>query len=91
MDNNRVQIPIPQTPRPYTSYWFDYGRCLACKEPIRHELHLHNHWKKYHRMRIARYYTYRDGAWIEINFFSYMMYKSGDIVRRPVAVERVYV
>jgi len=39
------------TPDNVFRYWWDYGRCISCRMVCRHELHLFNHWRKYHAAR----------------------------------------
>lgn len=45
--------------------------CMSCHQPIRHEMHLHNHWKKYHKEKVKketpRYFVWFQEKWIEVN------------------------
>jgi len=42
------KVKINQLTTGVHAYWEKYGRCISCKTVCRHELHLYNHYMKYH-------------------------------------------
>lgn len=76
-------------PLNYTCYWYDYGRCIACKQEIRHEMHLYNHYRKYHwGFRITlRYFVWYDilQQWVETSRNAYFTFKR---IKRPTAISK---
>ncbi len=79
-------------PIKYYSYWFDYGRCIACKHEIRHEIHLYNHYRKYHWLykTTIRYYVWYNMLqdWVEISREAYIGFKRQK--QQPTAMAREY-
>lgn len=70
MDNNTLSIPVCRPPLDY-NFNFTYNRtCLYCEQPLRHEMHAYNHYRRYH-WRIAfehypRYFIWFQDAWCEV-------------------------
>lgn len=84
---NQPKICI--VPINFYHYWHDYGRCLCCRQEIRHEMHLYNHYKKYHwdfRL-VVRYFAWFRffQQWIEVSLSEYIRYKR---LKQPTAIAR---
>jgi hypothetical protein len=79
-------------PQDYYHYWFDYGRCKSCRQEIRHELHLYNHYRKYHWHYRARlhYYVWYDmiQEWVEVSPKQHKSIKR--MQQRPTAIAKEF-
>jgi len=80
------QVTIPKE---FYTYWHDYGRCKACCQEIRHELHLYNHYKRYHYKVVPRFFVYFQYTWVEVNAIQYAVAKT-PLFRRPTAIIKGY-
>ncbi len=68
---------------------FTYNRvCLYCEQPLRHEMHAYNHFRKYHSGHRAwiypRYFVWFQDVWVEVTKDVYLLAKG----RRPTAVAK---
>lgn len=82
-----TQIPLPiqydiRVPQNYYRYWVLTGTCYGCYQDIRHELHLYNHYKKYHfvepKPRFFYWNKYRK-TWLETSSVMYWIYRKWNI------------
>jgi hypothetical protein len=94
MDSNKVTLPQCVLPKQYHRYFYDYGRCLCCKQSLRHEMHAYNHYRKYHWPReYPRYYVWFTDCWVdhwidgwvEVNAMYYAAALT-PLFRRPTAI-----
>jgi hypothetical protein len=87
-----VQIRPLTIPKDFYDFWHDYGKCIACRQDIRHEMHLYNHYRKYHthRMIVFHYYVwYKEfQQWIEVSKYDLKKERATKFYKRPTAVVR---
>lgn len=85
-----VQVRPCLVPSNFYHYWHDYGRCIACKQEVRHEMHLYNHYRKYHWdfRTVLHYFVWYDmlQQWVEISRNAYISYRR--MHQRPTAIAR---
>jgi hypothetical protein len=87
-----VQIKPLLIPSDFYTYWNDYGKCKACNQDIRHEMHLYNHYRKYHRYRYIKLHYYmwlsEFQRWVEVTQRDFLKQRRSQYYKRPTAIAR---
>ena len=73
----------PVTPIDCLIHWMNFGDCKYCHREVRDELHLYNHFKKYHFKPQFFYWDKYHQEWRQTNETLYLTYKYYRI--KPVA------
>jgi hypothetical protein len=72
-------------------YFTQTKSCMHCHQPLRHELHAYNHFRKYHTERPVtikekpEYYVWFQDQWIKVNMETCM---AAMLAKRPWAITK---
>lgn len=65
-------------PLDYHIYFLKTKSCMCCHQPLRHEMHSYNHFRKYHlpgrKIEVDKphYFVWFERQWVEVNMETYL-------------------
>lgn len=75
-DSRTDLLTVCILPTSYHRYFYDYGRCLLCKQTLRQEMHAYHHYRKFHWRAFPRYFVYHQCQWRETPMHLYLKAKT---------------
>ena len=55
-------------PEEYHEFFLATHQCLNCRRPLRDSLHAFYHFKKWHIIKVHRFFVWRGARWDEVKF-----------------------